>query len=328
MSKLTNTTGIHPIMAVWLGHKDYSAPVAPRTLSVTTLLKPVRQIILSNRINKEESPVDVASLVKSQIGHAIHLAIENAWKTDLLPTTLQNLGYPQNVINKVRINPPTEDTSGIPLFFELRRERLINGWVISGQFDIVYEGILNDVKSTGTYTYTKGIKISDYAKQLGMYKWIDAGQPNPIIHEYYGLIHFVFTDYSNAMKATPKYPPSQVYTQKIDLPHENVIQSFILSKLDDLEEYWEAEEHTLPKCSEEDLWRSEPSWKYYKNPDKKARSTKNFDNYQEAMERLVEDGSVGVIDEVKGKVKACAYCPAFSICTQKDEYLLDGSLEL
>lgn len=328
MSKLTNTTGIHPIMAVWLAHKDYSAPVAEKTISVTTLLKPVRQIILASRVNKEEAPTDIASLTKSQLGHAVHLALENAWKSSLLPTTLQNLGYPQNVIDKVRINPPTEDTSGIPIFFELRRERVLNGWTISGQFDIVYEGILNDLKSTGTYTYVKGIKVSDYEMQLGMYKWIDAGQPNPIVHEYYGLIHFLFTDFSNAMKATPNYPPSQVYTQKINLPHENKIQSFIASKIDDLEFYWTAEEHEIPKCSEEDLWRGEPQWKYYKNPDKKTRSTKNFDNYQEAMQRFVEDGSVGEVVEVKGKVRACAYCPAFSVCSQKDEYLLDGSLEL
>lgn len=328
MSKLTNTTGIHPIMAVWLAHKDYSAPVAEKTISVTTLLKPVRQIILASRVNKEEAPTDIASLTKSQLGHAVHLALENAWKSNLLPITLQNLGYPQNVIDKVRINPPTEDTSGIPIFFELRRERQLNGWTISGQFDIVYEGILNDLKSTGTYTYVKGIKVSDYEMQLGMYKWIDAGQPNPIVHEYYGLIHFLFTDFSNAMKATPNYPPSQVYTQKINLPHENKIQSFISSKIDDLEFYWNAEEHEIPKCSEEDLWRGEPQWKYYKNPDKKTRSTKNFDNYQEAMQRFVEDGSVGEVVEVKGKVRACAYCPAFSVCTQKDEYLLDGSLEL
>lgn len=328
MSKLVNTTGIHPIMAVWLAHRDYSAPVAEKTISVTTLLKPVRQIILSSRAKEVEVPVDVASQVKAQIGHALHLALENAWTTPELPNTLNNLGYPQNVINKVKINPDTSDTSGIPIFFELRRERPLNGWIITGQLDIVYEGILNDLKSTGTFTYTKGIKISDYELQLGMYKWIDAGQPNPIVHEYYGLIHFIFTDFANMMKHTPNYPPSQIYTQKVNLPHENKIQSFIASKISDLEFYWDEPEHALPKCSEEELWRSEPSWKYYKNPEKKARSTKNFDNYQEAMDRLIEDGSVGEIVEVKGKVKACGYCPAFSVCTQKDEYLLDGSLEL
>jgi hypothetical protein len=325
---LTNQTGIHTVLAVWLAHRDYSAPVGPKTISVTTLLKPVRQIILSNRIVKEDTPTDVASLVKAQIGHALHLGVETAWKSHLLGQTLASLGYPERIVKQIKINPDPSDEDCIPLFFEQRKERQINGWTISGQYDIVFEGQVQDVKSTSVYTYIKARKTDDYALQGSIYRWIDAGQPYPVFKQDTMLIHFIFTDFSAGQSYQPDYPPSQLYSQKIPLLGINQTQSFITTKLDLLEEFWDAPEEALPECTEEELWRSEPVFKYYKNPEKRARATKNFDNYQEAYTRLAEDGHVGVVEEVKGKVKACLYCSAFSECKQKDRLIFDGSLEV
>lgn len=79
-------------------------------------------------------------------------------------------------------------------------------------------------------------------------------------------------------------------------------------------------------CDDDELWRSEPVFKYYKNPAKTLRSTKNFELKQEAMLRFVEDGSVGVIREVPGQVTACKYCPAFAACSQKDALIKSGDL--
>jgi hypothetical protein len=50
---------------------------------------------------------------------------------------------------------------------------------------------------------------------------------------------------------------------------------------------------------------------YWKDPAKtEGRSTKNFDNKNDAYMRLSEDGHVGVVKEIKGQVSACKYCPA------------------
>lgn len=324
---LTNQTGIHPVLAAWLAHRDYSAPVGPKTISVTTLMRPVRQIILSQRVVKEDTPTDVASLVKSQIGHALHLAIENAWKPNTVPDTLAKLGYPDRIIKQIKINPDPSDQDGIPLFFEQRKERTYGDWTITGQFDIVFEGEVQDVKSTSVYTYIKARKTDDYRLQGSIYRWIDVGQPFPIFTKDTMAIHYIFTDFSAAQSYQPDYPPSQLYTQRIELLTANETQSYIRGKLSLLEEYWDSPEEELPECTEEDLWRSAPVFKYYKNPEKRARATKNFDTYQEAYQRLIDDGSVGVVEEAKGEVKACLYCPAFSLCTQKDRLIFDGSLK-
>lgn len=324
---LTNQSGIHTVLAAWLAHRDYSAPVGPKTISVTTLMRPVRQIVLSGRVVKEDTPTDVLSLVKAQIGHALHLAIENAWKPDNIGETLSKLGYPERVIKQIKINPDPSDDEGIPLFFEQRKERNYGDWTITGQFDIVFEGEVQDVKSTSVYTYMKSRKTDDYRLQGSIYRWIDAGQQFPIFTKDTMSIHFIFTDYSAAQSYQPDYPSSQLYTQKIPLLSVNETQSYIRNKLELLDENWDKPEQELPECTEADLWRSDPVFKYYKNPEKKARATKNFDTYQEAYQRLIDDGSVGVVEEVKGQVKACLYCPAFALCTQKDRLIFEGSLQ-
>ena len=81
----------------------------------------------------------------------------------------------------------------------------------------------------------------------------------------------------------------------------------------------------LPLCTAEDLWATgDPVFKYYKDPAKTSRSTKNFKTSYEANERLVKDGSVGLVKEVKPKPKACNYCNARSVCTQYSDMARDG----
>lgn len=87
-------------------------------------------------------------------------------------------------------------------------------------------------------------------------------------------------------------------------------------------------ESKLPLCSEKELWQSSTTFKYFKNPKNTKRSTANFDNYAAAHERFIKDKSVGVIKEFPGVVKRCGYCPCFDLCTQKDEYIAGGMLQM
>ena len=106
----------------------------------------------------------------------------------------------------------------------------------------------------------------------------------------------------------------------------NETGAFIERKLRLIEQYWDAHEQDIPLCDDEELWRSEPVFKYYKNPTKVLRSTMNFDSVHDARLRLIEDGSVGLIKEVPGQVTACKYCPAFAACSQKDALIAQGDL--
>jgi len=103
---------------------------------------------------------------------------------------------------------------------------------------------------------------------------------------------------------------------------------YIRDRLAEMERLWNADEDQLPLCSDEDLWRSEPQFKYYKGGDSTAaRSTKNFDTIGEANTYRALKG-VGIVVEKPGKAKACHYCQAFPLCSQKDGLIAAGDLTL
>lgn len=64
-------------------------------------------------------------------------------------------------------------------------------------------------------------------------------------------------------------------------------------------------------CTDEELWRSDPQYKYYTDPTKTSGRSTNFDNLADAHRHLAEKGGKGVIITKPGEPKACAYCPAF-----------------
>ena len=51
----------------------------PTAISATALLRPIRQTVLTKRVNPDDNPIDIAGLVSSRMGSAIHAAIEKAW---------------------------------------------------------------------------------------------------------------------------------------------------------------------------------------------------------------------------------------------------------
>jgi hypothetical protein len=316
---LTNNTGISLPMAVWLAADDYDfSPGTDKAISATALLKPVRQILLRERLSEEtqETP-DVTDRIASRLGHAIHDSIEKSWITNYRDS-LRSLGYPESVIDRVRINPlhtPTKDE--IPVWLEQRGSRSIMGYRISGKFDLVLDGELHDTKTTSTYSWTSGSKDEDYALQGSIYRWIHQDKiTSDHIH-----INFIFTDWQRfRAKTDPSYPQQRLLTHRVPLLSLQETETWIRNKLRALEAAADLEENHLPRCSDKDLWRSNPVFKYYKNPASMARSTKNFDSKTEAYAFMASSGGQGIVVEVPGKVKACAYCPAFNICKQKDEY--------
>lgn len=326
MNKYTNTTGLPLSMAVFLATDHYDHDDS--TISATALLKPVRQLILTERVPKGDSVVDVQNLVASRLGTAIHDGIEKAWVSNY-EQALADLGVPKSVINRVRLNPTDEalvaDPDIIPIYMEQRVHREFKGFKISGKFDFIAEGIVEDFKSTGVYTYINNTKDEDHAMQGGIYRWL---APQWITSDRM-RIDYIFMDWQAVRAKTENgYPPQRVLAKNLDLPSIEETEAFIANKLALYVEYKDAPEEDIPLCSDKDLWRSKPAWKYYKNPAKQARSTKNFDNKHDAYIRLHEDNDVGIVVENPGEVRACKYCPAFSVCTQKDALVLDGSLKL
>lgn len=73
MKKLTNNKNIPLVLAVWLGDDNYAYDSRPNVISVTTLLKSTRQIILSRRLPADTANTqDVSERIASALGQALH----------------------------------------------------------------------------------------------------------------------------------------------------------------------------------------------------------------------------------------------------------------
>ena len=324
MSKYANTSSVPLSLAVFLATDNYDHD--SNTISATALLKPLRQIILSARVPEDVTPTELINLVPSRMGTAIHDAIERSWK-DNYQVALGHLGYPKKVIEKIRINPkPEELTDGlIPIYLEQRAHKQVGKFLVSGKYDFIGDGRVEDFKSTSTYSAMSHNNDEKHAWQGSIYRWL-----NPkLITKDEMAIQFIFTDWSKAKAMQdPKYPQQRIMQRILPLKPVPETDAFVKRKLGQVEQYWDAPEDQIPLCSDEDLWRSEPVFKYYKNPEKRSRSTKNFDNYHDAQLRAIEDGNVGIVVEQPGQVMACKYCSAFVACTQKDALIASGDLIL
>lgn len=325
---LTNVKNLPMSVAVWLAHDTYDRVTSNDYISATGLLRPVKQIVLGSRVPPEKQLQDISELVPSRMGTAIHEAIEKAW-IGSYRTGMANMGVQQHIIDRVRINPTAvdlvNDPTIIPIYMEQREIRNFMGYRIGGKFDFIIEDELEDFKSTKVYSYQAKSNDQDYIRQASIYRWLNQDK----VKKETFKINYIFTDWLRSkVIQDPTYPRSQILQKTFHLMSIAETEAFMANKLQQVKRYENSPESDIPACSDEDLWRSPSAFKYYKNPAKTEKSTKNFDTMAEANGRLVEDGHVGIVKEVKGEVRRCNYCPAFSVCKQKDAYIANGLLTL
>ena len=310
-------------MAVWLASDGYDYNDDASVISATELLKSPRQIILGRRASAGPGQSDISDGIASKLGTAIHDAIEDSWINNY-KQAMKQLGYPQRVIDNVVVNPKTVDEDDIPIYLEQRAHRKVGKWTVSGKYDFIGDGRLEDFKSTGTYTYVKKTNDKKYSQQGSIYRWLN---PDKITNDTMA-IQFIFTDW-NKLKSTIEkgYPATRLLEYLIPLMPLGETDAWIKQKLNTIDNLIDTENEDLPFCTDEDLWRGLPVWKYYKSGQVSARSTKNFDNHQDAMLKNATDGGRGLVLEVKPEPKACNYCSASSVCSQRAEYVQSGELK-
>ena len=317
---ITNEKDIALPLAIWLLNDEYDYIDTPNYISVTTLMKPIKQIVLAQRVPPESKGFDLSDLIASRMGTALHDSIEKAINTNG-SKALRMLGYPKDIIERILVNPTDEQLSSVQhpivLWTEQRTMSTVGKWTVGGKFDLVAEGIVQDYKSTSSYSWMYGNRDEDHRLQLSIYKWLNQEK----ITEDYGIINFIFTDWMKSSAAqNPKYPASRLMSKNLVLTEPHLIQSWVENKLGLLDKYGSAEEEDIPECTSEELWMSESAFKYYADAAKtSAKSTKNFDTLAEAnMYRATKN--VGIVRIIHGQPKRCAYCPAFVVCKQKDRY--------
>lgn len=324
--RVTNNHGIDLPIAVWLLQNGYysGADKAPpgELLSVTTLMKPTRRLILERQVDSDNETFDVADMIASRMGHGLHDSVERAWTEGDWQGAMRRLHFPKKMIDRIVINPDpkTVTKDQIPVYLEQRGYLPIGGIVLTGQLDFSIDGAYRDVKSTSTFSYTSGSKDQDYILQGSMYRLI---MPDMIWKDKM-RIEFIFTDWQKyRAKQDPNYPQARVAHTEYPLMSREDTEQWILDKLDDIKKN---ARHThnqekLVRCTDVELWKGKDVFKYYSKATNK-KATKSFDNLVDAEAHRAAAGK-GVVKTIKGEVKACEYCPAFSVCEQRKEYFPD-----
>lgn len=326
--KYTNNTGLSLFAQVYLAHETYDREEAG--LSVTTLLKPVKQIILARRVPEGMASSDVADMIASSNGTAIHDAFESAWKSPKLVDTLVRLGYPKGVASKVRVNPSAEEVAAggiIAVYTEIRSAKEIQGVRVTGKFDFIGDGAVEDLKNTSVWKFLNA-DFEHYILQGSMYRWLN---PTLVTKDWMNLT-FQFTDWNGRDRNMnpDNYPPARMHTRRLQLMGIDETEKWVERKILQLIDLEHAPEEAMPECTDKELWRKADTYRYFAKPEKAhepgARSTKNFTDRAEADLHVATKG--GVIVTKRGGVTGCKYCNAFLACKQKDALIAAGDLIL
>lgn len=299
---LSNRNNVPLPLAVMLATDNYAHSSDPKLISATGLLRSVRSIILSKKVSDRKN--DVSDFIPSAMGTALHENMEAAWKNP--DEALRKLSYSEMAIKRIKEN----------ISFEVRTNKEISGYKISGQYDCVLDGVVHDLKSCSSWKWVFG-DTEDFVKQLSIYKWL-----NPkIITEDIGKIMYWFTDWSAAQTRNPDYPQLRIQEKNVQLDLN--IESFIVHKLDAIDSAEST--NILPECNSKELWRKPDKWAYYAKTTNKS-ATKVFDNSSDAYHWLDVKGK-GSITHRPGEIKACNYCPAIGICSQAEMLIESGELK-
>jgi hypothetical protein len=352
----TNTTNVPFPLACFLSYSDYDFIPDDTSISATTLLKPLRAIILQQQNPDIHYEADLIDMAASTMGSALHMWMEQALHNKYARQKAVEAMGMQLPPDPIVVNPANEAAidGKIPVYCELRNTKKIGKWTISGKLDVVVDGKISDLKSTSAWAYVFGQpeldiatslmttypmpmtvvdimrlqlkcpKISKYILQLSIYRWL-----NPkIITDGVGSILYWFTDWSASnAKQKSDYPQQRCLSINVPLIDSESIEKFLLAKLQAFEYFQDKEQTEIPLCSSADLWQTDAKYKYYRKPTNK-RATKVFTDRSEAEHRMAIDGGTGWIETVEGVAKACNYCAVHDICTQAKELQIAGLLAI
>lgn len=329
----TNRANVSPFLAVWLAINEYKVDSRPNVISASTLIKPLRQVVLARKYKDLSKQADISDLVNSRMGTALHDSIEKAWNQDpeIIKEILSKFGIATAMLDKIKINPELSSLApdDIPIWVEQRNEKEVtaksgNKYIISGQFDAVVNYRVFDNKSTSVWTHIYGSNDKKYAEQMGIYRWLTPD----MIKDDLGQIEHIFTDWSSVKALQDKqYPQARILSKTLPLMSVADAELFVQNKVDNIDYYLSQDDEKLPLCTDEELWREKDIYKYYKDPSKTARSTANFETEIEANSRMLSDGSVGMVVKHAGGVKACKYCSVQNVCSQYKQLKLTNQIK-
>ena len=303
--EFTNNHGVPFETAIFAGfHSTLYSGGAPRVgkLSTTTLIGPLRKAIYGMLQPESTEPQDVNFLLASAKGTAMHQGMTNA-------LTAYDSGY----------------------ICEQRIETEVDGWKISGEFDILTpDKQIKDLKFVSNYNLKKlqedmlilqpGMSLEEmyeqtptyfkYQAQLSVYYYL---LNDPEVKPYASIIFMI-----NNGSDMGKFKVDSEVTFPL-WPRE-ATQEFIENRVAIIKQH--LADGTLPLCSDSERGFSPAEYKLQRVSPTNGQLTtvrgSKFDNYTKFREFVVAKGKLGDVEQItEAKYTLCNYCNYSSICTQE-----------
>ena len=277
---ITNMQGLPE--AIVRAVSDDRHPYEENRYSVTELLKPTREIVLSRR-HSDELTADAADFVPALLGTAFHALME-----------AQGHGCRTYTEEPVAWKFGDVTVSGVMDLLDLDK------------FEIL------DYKTCSASKCMKG-QTDDWRKQLLTYAYLFYLNSGKLMDRI--RVVAVLKDWSKIKAATnPSYPqsPVWVWSQRVEDSDIDWIDGWLRAKLADIK----AAETELPECSCEERWNDGPTYAVYKKPGD-ARAAKVFRDPSEADAFCTQVGGY-VVERPGDDVKCSHYCPVAAICRRKE----------
>ena len=247
--------------------------------SVTSLLKDVREILLTRRHNNEIEQ-DVADMIWLIFGTAVHKVLEDSQEAD---TEFKEEHFVQEVEN---------------------------GYKLSGQADL-YNAEVTDYKTCSVWKVIYN-DWEDYRKQLLMYAWAFRKMGFEVEK---GQIVAVIKDHSKTKaKVDSSYPQYPVYRKIFNFSNKDFedIEKFIKIKFKEIAKYENTPDNELPICSKESRWNDGDKYAVKKKGNKRA--LRMYDKLEDAENHIAKDENLE-LEIRKGEDKKCKeYCSCCEFC--------------
>ena len=303
--EFTNNHGVPFETSIFAAyHSTLYSGGAPRVgkLSTTTLIGPLRKAIYGMLQPESTEPQDVNFLLASAKGTAMHQGMTNA-------LTAYGSGY----------------------ICEQRIETEVDGWKISGEFDILTpDKQIKDLKFVSNYNLKKlqedmlilqpGMSLEEmyeqtptyfkYQAQLSVYYYL---LNDPEVKPYASIIFMI-----NNGSDMGKFKVDSEVT--LPLWPREATQEFIENRVAIIKQH--LADGTLPLCSDAERGFSPAEYKLQRVSPTNGQLTtvrgSKFDNYTKFREFVVAKGKLGDVEQItEAKYTLCNYCNYSSICTQE-----------
>jgi len=259
--------------------------------SITGLLQPP-QISLLTEEHADEITTDISERIWILLGQSVHTILERA-------------------------NENKEDT-----LTEERMYATVNGWRISGQTDSIAleENTLKDYKVTSAWTVMNALKDEkpEWVQQLNCYGWL-AKQAGKTIDQL--NIIAISRDWSKFQyeRSGGDYPVAPVSVINIPMWSDAEQEAFIKERVS-LHQDAQAQfviNETLPKCTDEERWKKEDTFRVVKEGRKSALRVLSSRNEAEDFIRGHKEEKKLSVEMAVGKPTRCeSYCSVAEFCTQ------------